>query len=241
MKHIEIIAEVGINHGGDIKKAYRLIDAAYLAGADTVKFQTVNADITYKKEDPFYQIYKETEFAMPEWISLRNYILFDKRMNFLSTPGDMDSVNLLSSIGMERFKVASDKAEDVEFVNYIMSRRREVIVSMGKLNKFIEVKRLVERYKELPQLIFHCVSKYPTPAREANFQLLRELVHGGYPVGYSDHVVGIESAIVAVSLGAQAIEKHLKLDDNCVDAPVSLNPIQFNEMVRAIRNVEQML
>lgn len=241
-KKIEIIAEVGINHGGDIKRALTMLDMAAKAGADTVKFQTVNADAVYKPEDPLYRIFKKVQFLPGDWMGLKCRAE-QLGVEFLSTPGDRGSADLLKSIGVKRFKIASDSAKDVDFVKYIMGFGKPILVSTGHVEPF-ELKALIESYGDLPQVVFHCVSKYPPTSREADLYkigTIRQILPQEIRVGYSDHIPWIESAVLAVGLGARVIEKHVKFGNGDIDAPVSISFEEFKKMVKMIRRMEELL
>lgn len=247
LKKTLIVADVGINHGGDINKTQMLIDACVDSGVDVIKFQTVSADEIYKTDDPLYKIFKNTEFPIDYWKTIKNYVeMYEKE--FLSTPGSKKDVDVLDSIGVKRFKIASDSAKDWPFVNYVMSKKKPVIVSTGMVD-LSEMKDLLEhKYKHTPEYILHCVSKYPTEQKDANLNRIVQFKKGfidvmglNTKIGYSDHVVGYEASLAAVTMGADLIEKHIKLDNNCVDAAVSLTPFEFKEMVQKIRNLEHMM
>ena len=241
MAKVNIIAEIGINHGGNIKVAHLMIDEAYKAGADIIKFQMVNACEVYDGTDELFTIFKKVEFTTEQWIELEKHVLsLDRQM--LITPGDKHSVDTIASaLGIQMVKVASDAAKDVKFVNYVMDLGLETIVSMGQMENTKEILYYIKKYKQAPDVVFHCVSKYPTEPLQASLNRVRELATTGMTVGYSDHVPGFLASVVAPALGATFIEKHLKLNDDCVDAPVSITPREFAKMVRQIRQVEAML
>jgi len=243
MDKVEIIAEIGINHGGSINKAHSMINRVAEARVDTVKFQTVNADVVYKKDDPYYKIFKSVELKLEDWISLKEHA--EKvGLNFLSTPGDRVSADLLNSIGVKRFKIASDSAKDIDFVNYVLDMGKPVIVSTGMIDSMVDIQMIVHQYKNPPAAILHCISKYPAIASELNLNRIQELRKGfstDINIGYSDHCPLIESAYVAVVKGATIIEKHFKWSDNEIDAAVSLDQDQLMTMVKGIRNLEKIL
>jgi len=246
MVHTSIVADIGINHGGNVKTALNLIDACAWIGVDVVKFQTVNADLVYKKDNPLYAIFKKNELSLNDWILLRNRAT-ELGLEFMSTPGDFDSVDLLDAIGVQRFKIASDSASNATFVNHVFGRGKPVIVSTGMSTTDEIFKIMTTEYKSQPQYLLHCVSKYPTQTKDANlrrittFKKKLKLLKWNTKVGYSDHVQGHEASLAAVALGAELIEKHIKWNEDCVDAAVSLSPIQFHEMILKIRQLEQML
>ena len=247
MNHVEIVADIGINHNGDINLASTLVDACAHAGADVIKFQTVDADRVYKKSDPLHKIFKKNEFTREEWIYLKQRVEHHGK-EFLSTPGDMESADFLEKLGVKRFKIASDSAKNIKFVNYILDKNKPVIVSMGMFDNTWDIKELVlDKYKRIPDYILHCVSEYPTPIERAKLMTVEFLSRffsdsfENTKIGYSDHVVGYDASVAAVATGAMMIEKHIKWNDNCVDAIVSLDPKDFGIMVEKIRNLEKML
>jgi len=247
MSHIIVISEIGINHGGDINKAHALIEIAAEAGAEIIKFQTVNADEVYKKDDKYYSIFKQAEFNRKQWVELKRHVESLKK-GFLSTPGDLKSLELLVDIGVSAIKVASDSADNIRFVNTVLKCGKWTIISMGHMKTVEEMITLFNSYETYPQTVMYCVSKYPTPPSEANLSNIMDwkiAIEGENfkrtTIGYSDHVPGIVSAITASALGAEFIEKHIKLTDHDIDAPVSLFGYEFKVMVDQIRIVEKLL
>lgn len=239
MNHTEIIAEIGINHKGQIDLAHELIDGAFHAGADTVKFQTVNPDLVYQTDDPLYPIFKSVQFTPDQWAELKAHC--DRiGVEFLSTPGERESVDLLVRLGVRRIKVASDASTDVDFVNYVLHQNKPVILSTGHMPSAYRVVEYLDTYFRKPEYVLHCVSAYPCPPEMANLKKLQEMVLMIHDckVGYSDHVPGIMASIMAVTMGASLIEKHIKKDETCIDAPVSVNLTELSEMVKAIREID---
>ena len=242
-KKVAIIADAGINPKGNPFKAHLMIDLIKDIGADTVKFQTVNADIVYRKEDPLYKIFKEAEFSPSVWKELKHHA-DSVGIEFLSTPGDKESVDLLNELGVKRFKVASDSFSNIDFVNYIISKGKPILVSTGMARGIGEICGVVDKYNCPPAVLFHCVSKYPPEPGELELRrirLLRDFFTKDTAIGYSDHMPWIESALAGVVKGARVIEKHFKISDDEIDAPVSLNSTDFTKMVESIRRLEQIL
>lgn len=243
-KRTVIIADIGINHGGDANLAKKLIQACVYAGVDVIKFQTVNADAVYKKDDPLYEIFKKVELSLNDWIDLKNTVVSYGK-EFLSTPGDTVSADMLNNIGVERFKIASDSAGNLNFVNYVASFKKPYILSTGML-RIDEVEAYVNGggYNTLPEYVLHCVSNYPTQDKDAGLSRITQFKNTLKPevkIGYSDHVRGYDASLAAVAMGAELIEKHIKFDDSCVDASVSLAPLEFKDMIDKIRKLEEML
>ena len=252
-----IIAEAGVNHNGSLEIAKRLVDAAKACGADAVKFQTFKTErlVTRKAEKAEYQKRftgrADSQSEMLKRLELRDNdfgVLLDHcrfcGIQFLSSPFDEASADLLDSLGMETFKIPSGEITNHPFLKHVARKKRPVILSTGMCN-LGDVEEAVEIFRafDIPRLILlHCVTEYPAPYDQVNLSAMNTLRAAfGHEVGYSDHTPGIEIPVAAVSLGATVIEKHFTLD-NTMDGPdhkASLNPDEFRHMVQAIRNVEQ--
>lgn len=253
-----IIAEAGVNHNGDFELAKQLIDAAAAAGADIVKFQTFNANRqvtrTAKKAD--YQTQttdsKESQHAMLHRLELTETMHHQliahcatRNIGFFSTGFDIESVDLLVSLGQDRFKIPSGEITNLPYLRHIGQLGKKVILStgmatLGEIEAAIEV--LDQAGTPRAQLtVLHCTTEYPTPMNEVNLRAMQS-IHAafGVAVGYSDHTQGIEVAIAAVAMGATIIEKHFTLDRNLPgpDHQASLEPEELKAMVAAIRNIE---
>lgn len=262
MQKTIIIAEAGVNHNGDIALAKALIDAASEAGADYVKFQTFKAKNIASKHarKADYQIKENTgkddgQLAMLEKLELSlndHYVLQayckHKGIEFLSTPFDFDSIDLLKSIGMTLGKIPSGEITNLPYLRKMAGSYEKLILSTGMST--IEETRdaLNVLYKEgTPKeniIVLHCTSEYPSPIENVNLKAMLQLQREfDITVGYSDHTVGIEVPVAAVSLGAALIEKHFTLD-KAMDGPdhaASLDPAELKAMINAIRNVEKAL
>lgn len=256
MNRVFIIAEAGVNHNGDMETAKRLIDAASDAGADAVKFQTFKTEKlvcrTAKKAE--YQLEttdsSETQYEMLKKLELtedmhRELIEYcgKKRIMFLSTPFDLESINFLSELGIQIFKVPSGEITNLPYLQRIAEQQKSVILSTG-MSSMDEVKAAVEVLKSNGTkdiTLLHCNTQYPTPMWDVNLLAMVKMKEElGLPVGYSDHTQGIEVPIAAVAMGAGVIEKHFTLDKNMPgpDHKASLNPKELEAMVSAIRNIE---
>ena len=244
MVSTEIIAEIGINHGGDIKLAHELIDLAAKAGAKTIKFQMVNPDLVYFKKDRLYEIFDKARFTKEQWRELKHDVE-NRFLKFLCTPGDRESVECLEELGVDRYKIASDSAKRIDFVNDILAKKKPVLISTGEMSSVNEILRYISTYNRAPDAVLHCVSKYPVEPEDANLRRISLLKKHedeyGFITGYSDHTRGYEASLVAVSLGARIIEKHIKKTDDCIDAKVSLFPEDFETMVREINRIDRLL
>lgn len=253
-----IIAEAGVNHNGDLSLAKQLIDVAAEAGVDLVKFQTFNADClvtrTAKKAD--YQAKttgkEETQYAMLHGLVLtedmhRELIAHcaTRNIGFFSTGFDIESIDLLLSLGQDHFKIPSGEITNLPYLRHIGQLGRNVILSTGMATLGdIEAAIDVLEQAGTPRrklTVLHCTTEYPTPMTEVNL-LAMQSIHAafGVAVGYSDHTQGIEVAIAAAALGATVIEKHFTLDRKLPgpDHQASLEPAELKAMVVAIRNIE---
>jgi len=253
-----IIAEAGVNHNGSIEIAKKLIDTAANAGVDIVKFQTFKTEnlVTKKAKKAEYQSKNtdtnESQFDMIKKLELdrkSHEILMDycsqKNIEFLSTPFDFESIELLVDLGIKRFKIPSGEITNLPYLRKIGSYNFEVILSTGMSGlSDIEnaIKILVDSGTNYHNIsILHCNTEYPTPFTDVNLEAMRTIANAfQLRVGYSDHTVGIEVPIAAVALGAEIIEKHFTLDKNMEgpDHKASLEPDELKKMVDSIRNIE---
>ena len=250
-----IIAEAGVNHNGDIKLAKKLIDIAKDAGADAVKFQTFKAEevVTSQgkkaiyqhraKEKTQYEMLKALGLSFDEFRELKKYC-DNKDIEFISTPYDIKSVEFLNEIGVNRFKIASADIINKPLIEAIAKTKKQIILSTGMatLGEIERTISLINDFGNTDIILLHCTTSYPTPYEQVNMNVLGMLKKAfGLPVGYSDHTLGIEIPIMAVSLGAKVIEKHFTLD-RLMEGPdhfASLEPNELKKMVAAIRNVEK--
>jgi len=250
-----IIAEIGVNHAGDVTLAKEMIDAAKKSGANAVKFQTFTAEKLVSKETPkveyqesttsknesHYQMIKSLEFSYEDHIPVFNYCL-EIGIDFISTPYDIESAEFLVSIGVKIFKTASADIVDLSLHHYIAQYADFAIVSTG-MATLGEIERVVEIYRkyDCKLTLLHCVSNYPCAYESLNLNVMKTLRNAFQcDVGYSDHAIGPYPAAAAVALGATIVEKHFTLDKNMVgpDHKASSDPKEFTELVNAIRMVE---
>lgn len=253
-----IIAEAGVNHNGNYDLAIKLIDEAKKAGADIVKFQTAVPELVMSKfaEKADYQKVStgegESQLAMAKKIHLPldAYKSLQKYCNevgieFLSTPFDMVSIDVLIELNQRIFKIPSGEITNLPYLRKIGSLGTEIIISTGMANlQEIEdaIKVLIDAGTSKDRItVLHCNTEYPTPMHDVNLRAMNTIQNAlGVKVGYSDHTNGIEVPIAAVALGATVIEKHFTLDKNMEgpDHQASLEPQELKAMVDAIRNVE---
>jgi N,N'-diacetyllegionaminate synthase len=253
-----VIAEAGVNHNGDSVVAKRLVDAAVMAGADLVKFQTFTAAglATRSAGKAEYQRRgdddAESQLEMLRRLELSRAMHEEliahcrmRNIGFLSTAFDLDSIDMLVELGLQRFKVPSGELTNLPYLRHIGRLRRPLIVSTG-MATLAEVAAAIavleEAGTERAQIVaLHCTTEYPTPMRDVNLRAMLTMREAlGVHIGYSDHTRGIEVAVAAVALGACVIEKHLTLDRHMPgpDHQSSLEPAELQAMVTAIRNIE---
>jgi N,N'-diacetyllegionaminate synthase len=259
MQSAFVISEAGVNHNGSIDLALRLVDAAKASGANAVKFQTFRAQRLASRaaHKAAYQerttANTESQFQMLQRLELdvtAHRRLMDHcqqvGIQFLSSPFDMESADLLAEMDLPLFKVPSGEITNLPFLKHIARKGKPMIVSTG-MSTLGEVEEAVNVLRDAgaTQLtLLHCVTEYPAPYNEINLRAMQTLKTAfGLPVGYSDHTPGIEIAVAAVALGAEVIEKHLTLDRALPgpDHHASLEPAEFAQMVSSIRHVEQSL
>lgn len=239
-----IVAEIGINHNGEMRTAERLIESAATAGADAVKFQTYVTEQRVPRSNPFFELLKQCELPFPQQAELKAFAEHVGVL-FFSTPFDTESVEFLASLNVSVYKIASFDIVNLRLLRKAASTGKPVIVSRG-MATFEEINRAVAVLEEAsaPYALLHCISAYPTPEDQANLNAIRTLVeHYQCPVGYSDHTLGIEVPVYAVAVGAHIIEKHFTLDRSMQgpDHSLSANPTQLAEMIQRIRSLERAL
>lgn len=263
MDKVLIIAEAGVNHNGDIEIAKKLIEAAAHAGADVVKFQTFkteglvskqaklasyqNANLIDSKinlDNSQYSMLKKLELSQENHFVLVEHC---KRNNiiFHSTAFDIDSIEFLNHIGLPFWKIPSGEITNLPYLEKIGKYKKDIILSTGMSSMFEIEDALGVLMKEgvsKDQItVLHCNTEYPTPMIDVNLLAMLEIKEKlKVKVGYSDHTLGIEVPIAAVSLGAKVIEKHFTLDKGMAgpDHKASIEPNELKLMVKYIRNIE---
>lgn len=262
MKNVYIIAEAGVNHGGDIKKARHLIQKATEAGVDAVKFQTFKASRLLVKSVPKAGYQKQTTDANEsQYEMIRKLELTEsdhreliecargQNIQLISSPFDEVSIDLLISLNIEVFKIPSGEITNLPYLRYIGRMGKQIIMStgmtcLGEIESALSI-LLSEGSRREDITLLHCNTEYPTPMEDVNLKAMLTLrsAFPGIRVGYSDHTLGIEVPVAAVALGAEVIEKHFTLDksEEGPDHRASLDPDQLKAMVKAIRNIEKAL
>jgi N,N'-diacetyllegionaminate synthase len=259
-KPVFVIAEAGVNHNQNLDLALRLIDVAVDAGADAIKFQTARAEqvVTAKGEMAEYQkrnIGKtESQLEMvkklvpPEdWYPILAEHAKKRNIIFLSTPhGSFASVDFLNSLKVPAFKFGSGDLTSLPVLAYAAKLGKPIIISTG-MATMVEVKQAVKTIfmaGNFKVIVLHCTTNYPSLPEEVNLRAMRSMMWNlDAHVGYSDHTIGSQASVMAVTLGARVIEKHITTDNNLIgpDHKASANPEDFRQFVQDIRRVEMIL
>lgn len=255
---VYIIAEAGVNHGGDIVVAKKLIDIAVKAGANAVKFQAFRTDhlILENIEKAAYQkkttsekesqsdMLRKLELKKDHYLDLKNYCL-SKKIQFLITPFDETSLSELEEIGVEAYKIASTDATNLPFLIQLAKTGKPLLLSTG-MCYMEEVEAAVETIRPINKklVLLQCTANYPIKDQEANLHIIPVYKNKfNCLVGYSDHSIGIGAAPFAIPLGACVVEKHFTLDKNekGPDHLASLNPEELIDFVKIVRKAENFI
>lgn len=254
---VYIIAEAGVNHNGSLKTAMNMVDEAKKAGADCIKFQTfvaqniasknarkadyqkANTDIKENQLD----MLKKLELSFEDFKKLNEYC---KKIGieFMSTAFDIESIDFLNSIGMNKWKIPSGDITNLPYLIKIAQLKKPVILSTG-MSTYRDIELAIsalENYGASEITVLHCTTEYPTPLEDVNLSAMNTIQKRfNLSIGYSDHTEGIEIAIAAVARGAEVIEKHFTLDRNMKgpDHQASLEPHELRLMIDSIRKVER--
>ncbi|WBU37143.1 N-acetylneuraminate synthase family protein [Homoserinibacter sp. YIM 151385] len=250
---VYVIAEIGLNHNGDVELAKRLIDVAADAGAQAVKFQKRTPAIStpeHMKQTP-----RETPWGTMTYLEYRYRVEFDREqyieigdhatmrgLDWFASPWDVPAVEFLEELNTVAYKIASASVTDLEMLEAIARTGKPVILSTG-MSTLEEIDRAVAALGTENLVILHATSTYPLPPEEANLQTIATLRdrYQGVPVGYSGHERGLQISLAAVALGALAVERHITLDRTMwgSDHAASLEPQGLEHLVRDIRVIEQ--
>ena len=247
-----IIAEIGINHNGDINIAKELIKVAKEAGCDAVKFQKRNPDVcvpekqkNVMRETPWgyitYLDYKyKVEFEKEEYDTINDYCK-SLNIHWFASPWDVDSVQFLSQYDIPALKVPSASLNDIELLKSMKETNIPIILSTG-MSTQEEVDAAINLLDGNEIAVLHCVSTYPTPPEELNLNVIKTF-QNKYPnmiIGYSGHETGLSTTYAAVALGAKIIERHITLDRSMwgTDHSASVEPQGLKSLVGNIRDIE---
>jgi N,N'-diacetyllegionaminate synthase len=257
---IEIIAEIGVNHNGNINIAKKLIRLAKIYGADYVKFQSFKTENTVQKnaklanyqrinnkDNSQFNLLKKLELDKNSHKIIINFAKKNK-IKFLSSPFDIESLKILKSLGINSYKIASGEINNFPLLELISKYAKKIFISTGMstLKEINDAIKILTQYKLKKNniTVLHCTTDYPAKDEEANLlamQLIKEKFQ--IKIGYSDHTIGNEASIIAAALGAKVIEKHFTLNKNLKgpDHKTSLNPKEFKDFVSIIRKSETLL
>ena len=252
---VYVIAEIGLNHNGDVELAQRLIDVAADAGAQAVKFQKRTPEIStpeHMKSTPrdtpwgtmTYLDYRyRVEFSREQYVEIGDYATM-RGLDWFASPWDVPSVDFLEDLNVVAHKVASASVTDIPLLTALAATGKPVILSTG-MSTLDQIDRAVETLGTENLVILHATSTYPLPPEEANLRMIPSLQsrYPGVPIGYSGHERGLQISIAAVALGAVAVERHITLDRTMwgSDHAASLEPQGLTHLVRDIRVLEQAL
>ncbi|TAN45241.1 MAG: N-acetylneuraminate synthase [Nitrospirae bacterium] len=261
MRRTFIIAEAGVNHNGSLETAKRMIDAAFDAGVDAVKFQTFKTEKLVSRNAPKAEYQKkateehESQFDMIKKLELDEKAHVEligycraKGVMFLSSPFDPESIDLLNRLGLEIFKIPSGEITNLPYLERLGLLKKRIILSTGmadmsEIGAALDI--LISAGTARKDItLLHCNTEYPTPFEDVNLLAMLSIKDVfKVAVGYSDHTTGIEASVAAAALGAAVIEKHFTLDREMKgpDHKASLEPEELKAMVAAVRNIEKAL
>jgi N-acetylneuraminate synthase len=256
MNRVILVAEIGINHNGDVNLAKKLIDVAHIAGCDYVKFQKRTIDVVYPqevldkyRESPWGTTNREQkyglEFGQSEYDQIDEYCR-KKRIGWFASPWDVESVEFLRQYRPMYMKVASACLTDSELLDKMTNTNAELILSTGmstkeELNQALT--QVLSKPGDRARHILACTSTYPTRDDEMNLNFIKrlQLEYSTYDIGFSNHSPGIQYSIVAAALGAKMIEFHITLDRAMYgsDQAASIETGGVMALCKHVRNLEK--
>jgi sialic acid synthase SpsE len=239
-----VIAEVGINHEGDVNKALQLVDAAVAVGTECIKFQChiteaemIPTDMKPGKisDEKLWDIIKRCELTEEEEARVKAYCE-EKGILYLCTPFSREAADRLYDMEVSAFKIGSGECNNTPLLSHIAKMGKPMLLSTG-MNDLASIKASVEaiRKRDCPVMLMHCTSMYPTPYDKVRLGAIEQLRQEfQVPVGISDHSIGIYTCLGAVALGACALEKHFTLSRKWPgpDVPLSIEPHELSELVK---------
>ena len=243
---IYVIAEAGINHNGNLEIAKKMIEKASKCGTNAIKFQSFFAEelISPYNNTKLFDWLKKLSLTKKQQKELKKYSE-RKKIEFISTPSGNRSLKILKDLRVKAIKVASPDLTDYDFLRKAAKTKIPLILSTG-MSTLSEIKSAVKIIKSenCPFSLLHCNSSYPSPVKDANLSTIpffKKIF--SVPVGYSDHTIGIDACLSAVSMGASIIEKHFTLDKKMEgpDQKLSANPKELKEMISKIRTIEKLI
>lgn len=247
---ILIVAEIGNNHEGSYALAEEMIGLAAQAGAGAVKFQTIVPDkLVSSRQKGRIQQLERFRLCYDEFERL-SQVAKQEGVLFLSTPFDIESAQFLEPL-VPAFKIASGDNNFFPMIEVIARTGKPIILSTGFM-ELAEISRTKDFVEEIwhengieqELALLHCVASYPTPPNDANLLAIRQLQELGVTVGYSDHTIGTEAAVLSVALGARIIEKHFTIAKNYsdfCDHQLSVDPQELVQLVQRVKEAVEML
>jgi|TARA_B100000586_G_C20110915_1_gene429868 sialic acid synthase SpsE len=250
------IAEAGANHDGELQKALKLIDAAIESNSDSIKFQTYNASKLASKfapkywddgkpDESQYDVFSNLDsLTEDDWREIFEYAK-KKAITCFSTPFDEESVDLLYSLDVPAFKIASADLTHTPLIKHIASKKLPIFISTGMANNE-EIQEAINNIEDEGNheiVIMHCMTSYPTKPEDANLDMIRTLKerYPEYVIGYSDHTIGTNIPVYSTFYGATCIEKHFTFDNTLKQSPdhkLSLDTNGFKRLVNELRLAE---
>jgi len=240
---IEVIAEIGWNHVGDMNLAKKMIKSASENGATFAKFQSWSVSRLKPgswDNDGRREIYEKAELSKENHIDLISFCNQNK-INFLSSVFSIEDAKLLLELKCRAVKIPSFESRNIELIKFCDQNFDRVIMSCGTA-KFSEIVNSYSFFKKTELILLHCVSMYPCNYENANISKMLELMKIHNKVGYSDHIQGVESAKIAIGLGAKVIEKHFTIDNNLPgrDNKFAILPEELKDLTNYISNMKKM-
>ena len=246
-----LIAEIGVNHNGSLKRALKLIDIAKKSGFDAVKFQSFRAEklcvpstplVEYQKRSKFnnqYQMLGKLTFKQNYMKEVFTYC--KKKIEFISTPFDVENAHFLNKLGVKIFKISSSDLDNFHLLKIVRRFNKKIIISTG-MSTYDEIKKTLSflNLSKKKLFILHCVSDYPTKLKDTNLGFFDKLKKFNFNVGFSDHTIGNSASLAVIALGSKIIEKHITLNkfDKGLYHFCSLEAKDCFEFVKNIRDLE---
>src|SRR3989344_2446597 len=257
-----IVVEAGCSYEGKIENALRFVEEAAKNGADAIKFQTFKAKNLVTKNSPQWWIPEEQrlgkkqidlysqqdKFGFEEYKKISDYCA-KLGITFFSTPFDEESVDLLEKLNVPVYKIASTDLTNLPFLEYVAKKGKPIILSVG-MGNLEEIKEAVQTILSAGNdqiILLHCIVEYPTPMEHANLNFIKKLQKEfpDFPIGFSDHTIGIVAPVVAAVLGAKVLEKHFTIDKTIRGAPdhylLSIDPKDLSNLSKDVRAAEASL
>lgn len=246
-----VIAEVGINHNGDLDLAKRLISVAVAAGCDAVKFQKRTVDVVYTEKElatprpnPFGEtngdLKRGLEFNEEDYAEIASFCK-QVKIDWFVSPWDEQSVDIMEAFDLPVYKIASASLTDDNLLRHVRKTGKPVIASTG-MSTYAEIDHAVDVLGKENLILMHTTSTYPAKYEQLNLKAIPSMIERyGIPVGYSGHETGIPTTVVAAALGACCVERHITMDRAMwgSDQAASLEPNGISRLVRDIRLCEQ--